>query len=358
MRNFNYSAYQNRKWDNEILSLVSAVHEFKGRQEMFLAQKPEALDKLTEISKIQSTESSNAIEGIHTSSSRLKALVQEKTTPKNRSEQEISGYRYVLSEIHESYEYIPLRPNYILQLHRDLYRFTGLSIGGRFKDSQNYIASEDSKGNQFILFTPLDSFDTPNAVDMICTQYNQVISEGKIDPLIMIPVFIHDFLCIHPFSDGNGRMSRLLTTLLYYRSGYVVGKYISLEKKIADDKMLYYDSLQESQIGWHDENDDPTPFVKYLLRILVKAYRDFEDRISIVEVKLPAVDQVRKAVLLKIGTFSKRDIMELCPSLSRASIENSLTALVNEGLIKREGKGRTTFYFRSDSEFSSAESER
>ncbi len=349
MRNFNYSVYLNHQWDNEVLSLVSAIHEFKGRQELYLAQKPAILDRLTEISKIQSTESSNAIEGIHTSSGRLKALVQEKTTPKNRSEQEIAGYRYVLSEIHESYEYIPLARNYILQLHRDLYRFTGLSIGGRFKDSQNHIVSEDVEGNQFVIFTPLDAFDTPNAIDMICSQYNQVISGGILDPLIMIPVFIHDFLCIHPFSDGNGRMSRLLTTLMFYRSGYVVGRYISLEKKMADDKMLYYDSLEESQTGWHEEIDDPTPFIKYLLRILVKAYRDFEDRINIVETKVPAVEQVRKAIFLKMGTFSKSEIMELCPSLGKSSVENSLTALVEEGFIVRQGKGRSTVYYRSDS---------
>ncbi len=350
MRSFNYISYLKRQWDNEILSLVSAIHEYKGRQELFLSQKPAVLDRLIEISKIQSTESSNAIEGIFTSSGRLKALVQEKTTPRNRSEEEIAGYRYVLSEIHESYEYIPLRPNYILQLHRDLYRFTGASIGGRFKDSQNHIVSEDSDGKQVVLFTPLDAFDTPEAVEIICNQYNQVVSGGQLDPLIMIPVFIHDFLCIHPFSDGNGRMSRLLTTLLLYRSGYVVGRYISLEKKIADDKMLYYDSLEASQIGWHEETDDPTPFIKYLLRILVKAYRDFEDRIKIAEIKQPAIEQVRKAILLKVGTFSKSEIMELCPALGKSSVENSLTALAEEGFIIRKGNGRSTVYYRSDSQ--------
>ena len=349
MRNFNYLNYTGRQWDNEILSLVSAIHEFRGRQEMYLIQKPAVLERLVRISRIQSTESSNAIEGIFTSSGRLKALVQEKTTPKNRSEEEIAGYRYVLSEIHESFEYIPLRSNYILQLHRDLYRFTGTSIGGRFKDSQNHIVSVDEDGNQTVLFTPLDAFDTPQAIDLICEQYNRAVSDGKLDPLIMIPVFIHDFLCIHPFSDGNGRMSRLLTTLLLYRSGYVVGRYISLEKKIADDKALYYDSLEESQVGWHEEADDPTPFIKYLLRILVKAYRDFEDRVDIVEMKVPAVEQVRRAVLLKVGIFTKSEIMELCPSLGRASVENSLTALVQEGFIIRQGKGRATVYFRADS---------
>lgn len=348
MRSFNYTAYLGRKWDNEVLSLVAAIHEFRGRQERFLSQKPAVLDRLTEISMIQSTESSNAIEGIRTSSTRLKALVREKTTPRNRSEQEIAGYRYVLSEIHENYKYIPLKPNYILQLHRDLYRFTGASIGGRFKDSQNYIVSEDAEGNQFVLFTPPDAFDTPGAVESICAQYDRAVSGELLDPLIMIPVFIHDFLCVHPFSDGNGRMSRLLTALLLYRAGYSVGQYISLEKIIADDKVLYYDALEASQTRWHEGTDDPTPFIKYLLRVLVRAYRDLEDRIDIMEGKSSPVDRVRKAVELKLGPFTKSEIMELCPSIGRSTVENALTALVEEGAIVRRGKGRSTVYYRSD----------
>ncbi len=306
------------------------------------------MDRLIDIARIQSTEGSNAIEGIRTASSRLKALVEDKTTPRNRNEEEIAGYRYVLAEIHNSYEYIPLKPNYILQLHRDLYRYSGIMIGGKYKDSQNYIISRDADGVQHVLFTPPDAFETPDAVEQICIQYNEVISAGQLDPLIMIPVFIHDFLCIHPFSDGNGRMSRLLTSLLLYRSGYLVGRYISLEKKMADDKILYYDALQASNIGWHGSKNDPTPFIKYLLGVLVKAYRDFEDRILIVDGKSSSLDQVRNAVNMKIGKFTKSDIMEMCPGIGRASAENALTALVREKTIVREGSGRSTYYYRAD----------
>ena len=272
----------------------------------------------------------------------------EKTTPRNRDEQEIAGYRYVLDEIHQNYEYIPITPNYILQLHRDLYRFTGLSIGGHYKISQNQIVSTDSAGTEHIIFTPLDPFVTPYALEAICEQYNAVVSSGQMDALLIIPIFIHDFLCIHPFNDGNGRMSRLLTTLLLYRSGYVVGRYVSIEKKIADSKMLYYDALNQCQEGWYDGNDAPTPFVRYLLQMVIAAYRDFEDRISIVETQKKAIDQVRLAVNMKIGRFTKSEIQELCPDIGRASVENSLSELVREGFIIRKGSGRGTYYIRAD----------
>lgn len=168
----------------------------------------------------------------------------------------------------------------------------------------------------------------------------------EVEPLIAIPVFIHDFLCIHPFNDGNGRMSRLLTTLLLYRNGFYVGKYISLEAKIAQSKDLYYDALSQSQNGWHEGCEDAIPFIKYLLGIILASYKDFEDRFSIVETRLPAVDMVRKAAQNKIGRFNKQDIRELCPSLSISSIEGSLRKLVKSGELKREGSGKATCYIR------------
>ena len=221
MRKFDYSSLKEKKWDSEIISLVAQIHEYKGRQEIYLKQKPEELDKLIEIAKRQSTEASNAIEGIRTTSTRLRQLCEEKTTPKNRDEEEILGYRDVLNTIHENYEYIPIRANYILQLHRDLYKYTEKNIGGHFKVSQNVIAATDEKGKEYVLFTPLAPYETPSAIDDICENYNKMIDSEELDSLLLIPIFIHDFLCIHPFSDGNGRMSRLLTALLLYRSGYV-----------------------------------------------------------------------------------------------------------------------------------------
>ena len=303
MRTFDYFALKNKTWDNEILGLVAQIHECKGRQELYLKQKPEELDKLIEIAKIQSTEASNEIEGIRTTNTRLKQLVADKTTPRNRDEEEIMGYRDVLNTIHENYEYIPIRANYILQLHRDLFRYSEKGTGGHFKNTQNYISAADSEGNEFVLFTPVAPYETSAAVNAICESYNRMIDTQEIDALILIPVFIHDFLCIHPFNDGNGRMSRLLTTLLLYRSGYVIGKYISLESKIAKNKNLYYDALEACQRGWHENQEEPAPFIKYLLRTILAAYRDFEERVDLVREKLPAVEIVRRAVYGKIGNL-------------------------------------------------------
>lgn len=351
MREFNYSKYKDYKWDSEILGLVSGIHEYRGRQELYLTQKPAALDKLVEVAKVQSTESSNAIEGIFTSNTRLNQLMQSKTTPKNRDEEEIAGYRFVLDMIHESYEYIPISSNYILQLHQNLYRFTNRSIGGHFKNSDNHIVARYENGVEHIIFEPLSPLETPIAIDRICEEFNRVSATEEVDTLLLIPIFIHDFLCVHPFNDGNGRMSRLLTTLLLYRAGYVVGRYVSLEKKIADLKDLYYDSLNMSQNGWHEGEDDPTPFIKYILKTIIAAYKDFEERIEIIDIKEPAIEQVRAAVYKKIGKFTKSEIMEMCPKLGRASVENSLTALVNEDVLERRGRGRGTYYVRKDALF-------
>lgn len=350
MRLFEYSSLTSRSWDGEVLGLVAQIHEFKGRQELYLKQKPAELDRLIEIAKIQSTEASNEIEGIRTTNTRLKQLIKDKTTPRNRDEEEIMGYRDVLNTIHENFEYIPIRPNYILQLHRDLYQYSHKGIGGTFKNTQNYISATDAEGREFVLFTPLAPYETPPAIEAICESYNRMVDTQEIDALLLIPVFIHDFLCIHPFNDGNGRMSRLLTALLLYRSGYVIGRYISLESKIAKNKNLYYDVLEQCQKGWIDNEEDPTPFIKYLLQTILSAYRDFEERVELVSEKLSAVETVRRAVYNKIGKFTKSEVMELCPTLSKASVENAIKQLVEKGLLVKHGSGRSTFYTRSDAE--------
>ncbi|MFR7349642.1 Fic family protein [Peptoniphilus sp.] len=346
MRNFNYSKIKDKKWDSEVLGLVASIYRYQGKQELYLKQKPEELNKLIEIAKIQSTEASNEIEGIVTTSVRLKKLVEEKTTPRNRNEQEIAGYRDVLNVIHDNFDAIPISKNYILQMHKIMYSHMNNPMAGKTKNVQNYISATYPDGHTEVLFTPLSPFETPEALDNICSEYNKVIGNLELEPLIAIPIFIHDFLCIHPFNDGNGRMSRLLTTLLLYRSGFYVGKYISLEALISKDKPAYYDSLRQAGISWHEENEDVLPFVKYLLGTILAAYKAFEDIFSIVEEKLPAIELVRKATLQKLGRFTKQDIRELCPSLSLSSIEGSLRKLVAEGEIKREGVGRATKYIR------------
>lgn len=346
MRPFNYSEIKNQKWDSGTLGLIAAIYKEAGKQEMYLKQRPEELEKLVEIAKIQSTEASNAIEGIVTTSTRIKQLVKEKTTPKNRDEQEIAGYRDVLNIIHESFDAIPLSQNYILQLHKILYSHMNNPMAGRIKSVQNNISAAYSDNHTEILFTPLAPFETSEALDKICEEYNRVIGNMEVEPLIAIPVFIHDFLCIHPFNDGNGRMSRLLTTLLLYRNGFYVGKYISLEAKIAKNKDLYYDALGRAQIGWHEGEEDVVPFIKYLLGTVLAAYRDFADRFALVEIKLPALETVRRAALNKIGRFTKQDIRELCPSLSISSIEGGLRKLVSAGELKRKGSGKNICYYR------------
>lgn len=348
MRIFDYTRLKDRQWDTELLGLVAQIHEYKGRQEFYLKQKPAALDKLVEIAKIQSTEASNKIEGIVTTSTRIQQLFQEKTTPRNRDEEEILGYRDVLNLIHENFEYIPVRSPYILQLHRDLYKYSEKSISGRFKNTQNYIAETTPDGKQTIRFMPLPPYETPAAIEAICESFNRTIDASIVDPLLLIPFFITDFLCIHPFNDGNGRMSRLQTTLLLYQSGYMIGRYISIETKIEKTKEAYYDALNQSDANWHDGANDPTPFIKYLLGIILSAYRDFESRLNLVDEKLPAIERVRKAIDGRIGKFTKRELMELVPSIGKASIENALRKLVEDGDIERHGQGKTTFYTKRE----------
>ena len=346
MRDFNYSKISNQKWDSETLGLIAAIYKEAGKQELYLKQKPEELEKLVEIAKIQSTEASNAIEGIVTTNTRIRQLVEEKTTPRNRDEQEIAGYRDVLSIIHESFDAIPITQNYILQLHKILCSHMNNPVAGRTKTVQNYVSATYPDGHTEILFTPLSPVETPQALDRICEEYNRVIGNNELEPLIAIPVFVHDFLCIHPFNDGNGRMSRLLTTLLLYRSGFCVGKYISLEAKISKDKDLYYAALAASQTSWHEGTEDVVPFIKYLLGTILAAYRDFEDRFALVETKRSALETVQLAAQSKIGRFTKQDIRDLCPSLSLSSVEGALRKMVESGELKREGNGKNTCYYR------------
>ncbi len=345
MRHFDYTILENKTWDNEVINYLSRIHEYKGKQSVYLQQRPLELERLAEIAKVQSTEASNSIEGIRTTETRLRQLMNERTTPRNRDEKEIAGYRDALNIIHDSFEYIPLTPNYILQLHKILLSHTDSGFGGSFKNVQNYISATDDTGKRFTLFTPVAPYETAPAIQEICDEYNRAIGTGRVDPLLIIPVFIHDFLCIHPFLDGNGRMSRLLTTLLLYRAGYEIGKYISLEAKIAQNKDLYYSALEAAQGGWHEQQDDPTAFVKYLLSTIIAAYRDFDDRLQIVSPT--SLDTVRNAIDNKLGKFTKKEILELCPALSASTVERHLKKLTDEGYITKHGTGKSTFYTRN-----------
>ena len=285
MRQFDYTEKWKKLLTPEIVRYLTTIHEYKGEQRLIAEHHADVLESLVEVAKIQSTESSNKIEGIYTSDERLKKIVLDKTMPKTRNEREIAGYRDVLNTIHENFPHIPIRDTFILQLHRDLYKFENASNGGQFKTADNIIEEEDASGNKFVRFRPLPAWETPEAIINLCTAYNEAINRNEADSLLIIPMFIIDFLCIHPFNDGNGRMSRLLTLLLLYQNDYIVGKYISLEKLIEGTKDSYYDALQESSRGWMEDENDYEPFVKYILGIITAAYREFFDRAQVVEEK-------------------------------------------------------------------------
>lgn len=345
MRVYDY----NKKWRQlltpEIVTMLSQIHEFKGEQNLFIEAKSDALTQLVEIAKIQSTDASNKIEGIYTSDERLKNLVLNKTMPRTRGEQEIAGYRDVLATIHDSYEFIPVRPSIILQLHRDLYKFSGKSIGGAYKNSDNIIAEEDAEGNRFVRFQPLPAWETPEAIEQICNAFNDVMGRGEADPLLIIPMFILDFLCIHPFNDGNGRMSRLLTLLLLYKAGYIVGKYISIEKVIETSKDTYYEALQSSSQDWHEEKNDYAHFVRYMLGVILSAYREFAERVKVLTTSgMSKPDRIREIIKDTLGKITKTEIMHKCPDISQVTIQRTLNELVKNGNIIKIGGGRYTSY--------------
>ena len=345
MRNFDYQTEYNKLLTPDIVALLAQIHEHKGQQNLFIEANKDALTELLEIAKIQSTESSNRIEGIITTEDRLKKIVRDKTMPKNRSEREIAGYRDVLNSIHENYDYMPVRPGMILQLHRGLYKFSGSSIGGNFKNSDNVIAEELPDGTKRVRFQPVPAWETPDAMMRLCDAFNDALNTQEMDPLLLIPMFILDFLCIHPFNDGNGRMSRLLTLLALYRSGYIVGKYISIEKLIADSKETYYEVLQECSCDWHEEKNDYAPFVRYMLGMILGAYREFSSRVELLTNRgFSKPDRVREIVRESLGKITKAQIMEKCPDISQTTVERGLSEMLKNNEIIKIGGGRYTSY--------------
>lgn len=347
MRSFDYIKTPEQLLKPEIVQMVGSIHEHKGKQELFLEANIDELKTLLEVALIQSTGASNRIEGIYTTDKRLEELVRQKAEPRNRSEQEISGYREVLTTIHESYEYINPRPNIILQLHRDLYSYSGRNAGGNYKNSDNVIAETDAEGHQKARFIPVPAFQTPEAMNELCTNFLEAWDADRIDKLILIHMFILDFLCIHPFNDGNGRMSRLLTLLLFYKAGYIVGKYVSIEMLIEKTKETYYEALQESSNGWHENENRYESFVKYYLGIILKAYSEFEGRVEHLKNRsLSKPDRIKAVIDNKVGKITKKEIMELCPDISKVTVERTLTELVRSGYIAKVGAGPATGYVR------------
>lgn len=349
MKSFDYINTPKALLTPDIVAMLTSIHEHKGKQGLYIDAHADVLTKLMEVAKVQSTGASNRIEGIHTTDKRLEELVRDKSTPRNRNEQEIAGYRDVLAVVHDSFDYIHPHPSIILQLHRQLYSFAKSSIGGSYKNTDNYITETDPNGNEKIRFKPTPAYLTSDAMERLCTAFNAAIEKGEYDALLLIPMFIFDFLCIHPFNDGNGRMSRLLTLLLFYRAGYIVGKYISLEKLIENSKDTYYEALLDSSTNWHDNNNDYAPFVRYYLGILQKAYGKFEEMVEYLSHSgLSKPERVKAVIDSKIGKITKKEILEACPDVSKVTVERTLAALVKEGYIVKVGAGRGSGYGRAE----------
>lgn len=345
MREYNYNKIYDELLTPEIVRLLTKIHEFKGEQNLFIKAKSDVLTQLVEIAKIQSTEASNKIEGIYTSDERLKKIVHDKTKPQTRNEREIAGYRDVLATIHENHDYIPLKSTMILQLHRDLYKFSGMNFGGAYKTNNNIISERDAQGNETIRFQPVDAWEAAPSIEAACKAFDDALKNDEQDPLLLIPMFILDFLCIHPFNDGNGRMSRLLTLLLLYRAGYIVGKYISIEKLIEQSKETYYETLQQSSCDWHEEANDYLPFVRYTLGVIVAAYRDFSTRVEILSVKeISKPKRIQEIIKTTIGKITKTELINKCPDISQTTIQRTLNDLLKQGLIIKHGGGRYTTY--------------
>ena len=348
MAQFEYEKTLDMLMISEVVSALGDIRELKGKTASLSALNPETFSALIEVAKIQSTGASNRIENISTSDKRLRELMTNKTDPKNRDEREIAGYRYVLDEIHESHDNIPVTPNVILQLHRDLYRFSGDSHAGKWKDSDNVIAERTAEGELVARFIPTSAAGTPAAVERICREYSRQIDDGTYDPLLASLVFVFDFVSIHPFNDGNGRMSRLLTLLLMYRNGYDVGKYVSIEKEIENSKESYYEALSASSTGWQNGENDYVPFVTYMLGIVTACYRELESRFSVVALPAGNEESIRAFFDRLVGTATKREIMDANPNMSQRTLERILAKLQDEGVVEKVGAARSTAYRRRE----------
>ncbi|MCL1884977.1 MAG: Fic family protein [Defluviitaleaceae bacterium] len=349
MKSFDYNTIPKTLLTSDIVAMLTSIHEHKGKHGLFIEAHADVLTTLMEIAKIQSTGASNRIEGIHTTDKRLEELVRSKSIPRNRNEQEIAGYRDVLATIHESFNYIHPRPGIILQLHKQLYSFAQSSVGGSYKNADNFITEMDTDGNEKIRFQPIPAYLTSDAMERLCTMFIKAVEKNEHNALLLIPMFILDFLCIHPFNDGNGRMSRLLTLLLLYRAGYIVGKYISLEKLIENSKETYYEVLLDSSVGWHENENDYSPFVRYYLGILQKAYNEFEERVGYLSQRgISKPDRIKAVIDSKIGKITKSEILEVCPDISKVTVERTLAALVKERYVVKIGAGRSTAYAKAD----------
>ncbi len=339
MKSFEKKYLENLRFPPQTISNLRAVGEYKGKEELYGKQSPDALGKLLESAIIESTECSNRIEGVTAPHARVEMIVKANATPRNRSEQEIAGYKDVLNLIHQSHKDIPLSENVILQFHSMLYRYTTIRSGS-WKKMDNEIVEMKPDGTKVLRFKPVPAHETPFAMKELISSYGTYLEKESFDPLILIPLFVFDFLCVHPFGDGNGRIARLLTLLLLYQVGYKVGKYISLERIIEDSKHSYYDALVFSSRGWHQGEHDILPWLDYFYGILIAAYKEFAARIGVFKGRGSKTEQVKAAIERFVKPFSITDIERVCPNVSRDMIRKILRELRDGGIINPTSMGR------------------
>ena len=330
---------------------LAGVDLGRGREEAYKQQHPETLKTLVEIARIQSTEASNAIEHITAPRKRIEALVAEKTTPANRSEEEIAGYRAVLDTIHSSAQHIPFKPSVVEQLHRDLYQFTNVPAGN-WKTVENTIQEERVDGTRAVRFQTVSAAETPAAMAELHERFADALAASEDHPLLLIGAYVFDFLAIHPFRDGNGRMARLLTLLALYQSGYEVGRFISLERLINDSKETYYDALEASGYGWHDDAHDIKPWLNYFLGIMTAAYNEFETRVGTVAGKGAKAEAVKQFIRSSLSEeFAVADVRHAAAGISQSHLSKMLTKLRDDGVIESVGAGRGARWRRLKTDF-------
>ena len=343
MKSLNPKFIDSLNFTSSHLADLRKLGEFRGKQDLFNKKSAEALKILKKHAIIESIESSNRIEQITAPYQRIKGLVNKTTSPKNRSEKEIAGYRDALNLIHESYEHMVVSINVIKQLHTIIYRHLP-EDGGHFKSANNTIVENLGSSVVRERFKPVSVHQTPQAMENLCANYIDFLGNHSIDSLILCPLLILDFLCIHPFKDGNGRLSRLLTLLVLHHHGYEVGKYISLERIFEESKDSYYKTLHESSQGWHSATHNPFPWMEYFWGVIIKAYKEFEE--NIINIKETTggkglkTEQIKFIIKKKIGPFSISDIEKDCPEISRDMIRHVLRQLRDEGKIHSQGIGR------------------
>lgn len=344
MNSFESDLFERQPITQNLLRTIRLIGEYKGKQELFKEQSPQVLETLRQTAIIQSTESSNRIEGVEAPIQRIQALVSQKTTPMNRSEQEIAGYRDVLNTIHANYASMPFNTGLVLQLHRDLYQFLP-GVGGRWKLADNKITETHPDGTTVVRFETVAAFLTPEAMAQLHERFNALDQADEFEPLLLIPTYILDFLCIHPFRDGNGRMARLLTLLLLYQAGYEVGRYISLEKIVERTRESYYDTLYQSSLGWHTGQHTLLPWWEYFLGVVLSAYREFEQRVGLVTASRGAKREIVFDVVARLpNQFKYADVERACPGVSRPTINRALAELRENGQIRCIKTGRDAIW--------------